>query len=254
MMLRRQTYRLILSAGVLLFSLANVGCFTLALREPMANQSVPVHSIPYAARAHVYVVILDTFDPLQMGNLSGLPIYLNRLGFPRTLYGQCYHQTWLSEEMAKIHQADPAARFVLVGNRLGKMQLESMMRTCQSVPIDLVVVVGEKHHVTVSSGAGCESCETNQVIAVRNLSNRYELDELVNHLVGVAASVPLVYQDAPTQITPNYEQMPSPRSIEVPTATSNRWDALTPRSQLLAPPNVPPVLEVIQHQPLSSFE
>lgn len=71
--------------------------------------------VPQQAKNHVYVYLLNGNDPLNTGNLLGVRDYLHQRGFVKTSYGQQFHGPWFEAEILAIHQADPLARFVLVG-------------------------------------------------------------------------------------------------------------------------------------------
>src|SRR5947209_3560164 len=88
----------------LVFCLA--GCVHGLPDVPPADHIDPCRTVPKAARNHVYIFVLDGFDPTCHGELFGVRTYLNNLGFIQTYSGQAYHAHSFAAEMKTLHKAD----------------------------------------------------------------------------------------------------------------------------------------------------
>jgi hypothetical protein len=97
--------------------------------------------VPADDRDRVHVFFVNGLDPLGVGNFNGLCRYVQGLGFRHTYFGQLYHAATFTEEVRRLHRADPAARFVLFGYSAGANRVRRMAHELQAdgVTIDLLV-------------------------------------------------------------------------------------------------------------------
>jgi hypothetical protein len=70
-------------------------------------------------RNHVYTFFVQGVDPLDCANLEGVKEYVQSLGFHRAWFGHWFHVHKFADEIVRISQDDPDARFVIVGVACG---------------------------------------------------------------------------------------------------------------------------------------
>lgn len=270
-MRRQGRWRRLLGQGLLALGLAGgAGCINCLhpVRPPRPEVIEPCQVLPKACRSQVYVFFVNGLDPLNKDNLTGVRDYVQALGFIKTYYGQIYHVFWFDDEIRRLHQEVPDARFVLVGYGRGANMVRSMAHTLQAddVPIDVLMYLGgesmkpgpchppENVHRVINimacgagqgchdlgdSGAGVETICVTDVGQAGLPTHPETLDILTRELMAVAATVPVVMpKEEP--LPPQLEEAPTPRPVQ-PQSSKQRdeWDFLKPVSQLKMPGSEP---------------
>lgn len=114
------------------------------LPPPPAEQCAPCQEAPdCCARIHIFMVNGLTILPHIYGSMNGVGKYVEQLGFPQPRIA-CHYWKWCFEdEIRRIHQEDPAARFVLVGYSIGGGVVYSIAQTLEPEGIffDLIVYI-----------------------------------------------------------------------------------------------------------------
>lgn len=229
------------------------GCLScLHPAKPSEQMLETCHSVPPLGRNHVYIFFVGNLDPLNCANLTGVRDCLQSLGFIKTYYGQAYHVCWFKNELCRLHEEDPAARFVLIGHGCGANVANALAWKVaeQDIHIDLLVYLdasrldfrcerpGNVEKVVHISGTYCVSRRKN-LNDVENIhldnagclgaaTHPQTLDLLTEELTHVACRVPINLPAEPSEM-PNPETAPTPRPV-VPQPTSSRdeWDFLKP--------------------------
>ncbi|HXG08438.1 MAG TPA: hypothetical protein VNK04_01485 [Gemmataceae bacterium] len=234
------------------------GCFHVhAIAPPGPEWVEPCQSIPLSGRNHVYIFFVHGLDPLDCANLKGVCEFVQRLGFNKTYYGQLYHTGHFRNEIRRIHQEDPDARFVLIGFSFGANQVRSIAQAVKpdGITIDLLVylsgntlkniprdrpenacrIINILAEGCIWNGAmleGAENFQVNKVWHYGSPTHYYTLDTLARELAAVAATVPVVLPPEP-HLEPDPEAAPTPRPLtRPPDSPRDEWDFLKPVPRL----------------------
>ena len=139
-------HRLALGLPALLLLLAQTGCLSFChpIEPPSPEVFTACKELPQPCRNHVYVFFIHGMDPLDFCDLSGVRDYVQSLGFIKTYYGQLYHTWYFTDEIRKVHQRDPEARFALVGFSFGANMVRNVANAVRAdgVNVDLIVYLG----------------------------------------------------------------------------------------------------------------
>jgi hypothetical protein len=230
-------------------------CYLHPLPPLTAELAEPCQGVPRCARDHVYVFICHGMDPLDYANLTGLRDFIQDLGFRQTYLGQLYHPPYLYQEILRIHQEDPDARFVLIGFSFGANMARYLAQGMKShdIPVDLLVYLGGntlhnndydqpanvKRMLNILAcgaiwhGDTMEKAENIQVTDVWHFgspTHQKTVEALARELALVAASVPV---EVPAEPAPAPETAPTPRPVTAQAAAHGReWDFLKPAAHL----------------------
>jgi hypothetical protein len=252
--------------GFLLMALclgAGSGClsFVHTLDAPPREQLMPATMIPASSRNHVHVFLIHGMDPLDLANLAGLTQYIQQLGYIKTHYGQLYHLWEFKSEMRRIHQADPEARFVLIGFSFGANMVRELANAVKDdgIVIDLLIYLGgntlentppnqPEHalHIVNILAAGCiwngatmdraDNIHYTNVWHFGSPTHPQTLELLSRELAAVAGRVPYIEKAPP----PGLEEAPRPRPYRTnkvpPPAIAPEWDFLRSRRVYEEPP------------------
>ena len=233
---------------------ASGGCtpFRYSVAAPTREQLAQSACLPQAARNHVHIFFIHGMDPCDWANLSGVCDFLHSLGYLKTHYGQLYHVWQFENEVRRIHQEDPCARFVLIGFSFGANMVRNVgqVANAEHIPIDLLVYLGGNTlencpqdkpenavHIVNILATGCiwngdyldgaDNLNYGDVWHFGSPSHPKTLDVLVEELAKVAARVPVVIREAPAWHWG--EDAPTPRPITPSTAgPRDEWDFLKP--------------------------
>ena len=243
-------------------------CYLHPVAAPLPQQSDLCQMSPLCARDHVYIFIANGLDPINLGNLTGVRDYIQKLGFNKTYFGQLYSESSFKRHILHIHADDSDARFVLVGFNVGGDLIHSLADAVQKdgVHIDLMVYLDGKPLVNnlkrspenagrvVSIRAPYLVWTAGEIDGAENLkldpfwhfglpTHPQTLDALARELAMVAATVPFSEPVNPTVPNPE-ETAPTPRPV-MPRSSAQRdeWDFLKPvergsnqSTQALKPP------------------
>ena len=206
----------------------------------------------------MYVFLINGLDPLECANLRGVRDHLQTLGFTKTFYGQLYHGYAMKQELRRLHEEDPAARFVLIGFSFGANVARSMTRavkedgiqidllvyvsgnTMQNVPRDRPENAGLIVNITatelIRNGAWLDNAENANVQDARHFAmptHPYTIRTLDRELTVLAARVPAMQTIDSDSLPPTAGEEPTPRPV-MPRTTGRRdeWDFLKPISHL----------------------
>lgn len=250
----RHCCRRLLFPSLLAAALAtSTGCMSFVNPVPPAKPEVieQTRTLPQACRNHVYIFLINGMDPCFWANINGLRDHLNALGYTKTYYGQLYHYWYLKDEMCKVHQEDPDARFVLVGFSFGANEVCALANEAKErgISIDLLVYLGGNTLKNTDYYRPENVRDVLNILATGCIWNGVEMDgattihlddvwhfgspthkatvkRLVSALTEVAARVPvMVKPDEP----PAPEQAPTPRPLPPEShVRKDVWDFLKP--------------------------
>jgi len=114
-----------------------------ALAYVQAADPVPTPS-PGDPRDHVYVLLIDGFDPVNFGQFSSLQWQVNRWGFKNASYYRWFESSDTVGRIRSIRSSDPNSKIVLVGYSLGSIEARNVTDTVRSegLKIDVLVYLG----------------------------------------------------------------------------------------------------------------
>ena len=254
--------RIALRLPVLLL-LAQTGCLSFChpINPPVPEDVATCQELPHLCRDHVYVFFIHGMDPLDFADLNGVCNYVQSLGFIKTYYGQLYHTIYFRNEVRRIHERDPEARFALVGFSFGANMVRYVANAVRAddINIDLLVYLGgntltnseEDRPPNVArivnilatgwiwNGATLDNAENinyDNVWHFGSPTHPQTLDVLARELRDVACRVPIVERlDTPE----NPEPTPRPVVQQTSTAPPDDWDFLTASAEIPDPPTKP---------------
>lgn len=239
--------------GALLLALT--GCFGPQIR-PTSELAAPCHDLPRCARNHVYIFMLNGFDPLNCCHFSSLRGYVIGLGFNKVYSGEMYHAGWFARELRRIKQDDPDARFAVIGFSFGANYAQLMCQLLgeDGVRPDLLLYLGGDTLANTSAGCAGNACrvinitgkgcvmlaggvwngedltgaENSRLPEVSHSelpTHAHTLEVIAHELMMLAASVPVVMPVAPFP-----ETAPAPRPYMPRTSAKPDigWDVLKP--------------------------
>jgi hypothetical protein len=230
-------------------------CYLHPLDPPTAVLAEPCSGVPKGARDHVYVFLVHGMDPLDYANLTGLRDFIQDLGFRNTYLGQLYHPPYLYQQILRVHQEDPDARFVLIGFSFGANMVRYLAQDMKThdIPVDLLVYLGgntlhnndydQPENVKrilniLASGAiwhgdtmdRAENIQVTDVWHFGSPTHPKTVELLSRELAAVAASVPA---EVPADPEPEPETAPTPRPVTAQApAHGEEWDFLKPAAHL----------------------
>jgi hypothetical protein len=252
-----------LTAAGLLGGTAGCLSFVHPVGKVEPERAASCAAVPQCARNHVHIFLLHGLDPLDLANLQGVRDYVQSLGFLKTHYGQWFHQWQFRDEIRKIHQDDPDARFVVVGFSFGACMARDLVNAVADVgvQIDLLVYLGgcilrntpetrPEHAIKVVNilALGCifngakldnaDNINYDNVFHFGSPAHPRTLELLANELAVIAERVPV---PAPPDPPPPLEEAPRPRPLheKMPRAEpegQDEWDFL----KLGPTPEIPP--------------
>jgi hypothetical protein len=219
------------------------------------DQSAECLTLPVGCREHVYVFFVHGMDPLDYANLTGVRNYVQELGFHKTYYGQMYSAGQFGREIRRIREADPEARFVLIGFSFGANFVRDLTISAgkENIPIDLLVYLGgntlENRPQDQPENAAriinilasgliwngdtldrAENLQEPDVWHFGTATHPHTLNLLAHELATVAARVTYVERSVPIA---TIDPEPTPRPIPAPMSTkADEWDFLKPESHL----------------------
>lgn len=230
---RRRLAGVLVTAAVLA---SGAGClrFVHPLDAPPHEHISPSATLPPYCRNHVHVFLIHGMDPFDLANLAGVTEYVQKLGYIKTHYGQLYHLWQFKDDLRKVHEEDPEARFVLIGFSFGANAVRELANAVKDdgIVIDLLVYLGgntlentppnrPEHaiHIVNILALGCiwngTTLDGAENLQVRNRwhfgspTHPQTLDILSRELAVVASRVPV---PQPRALPPLYEA-PRPRPL-----------------------------------------
>lgn len=245
---------------ILSLILAVPGCFSyLHPVHPLPLEvSEPCQDLPKCCRDHVYIFLVNGFDPMNYGNLTGIRDYLHNLGFHKTYYGQLFHGPHFDKEIRRIQNEDPDARFVLAGFSLGGGTIKAITDSLleDGIEIDLLVYLDGVTFVQdlhdrpenvgriINISAPYLFYSVGIVDDAENVdlpdgwhfgvpTHDVTLEVLARELFALAETAPVIVE---SEQNPAPENAPTPRKV-VPKASREptEWDFLKPVSRLRMP-------------------
>jgi hypothetical protein len=107
--------------------------------------------LPTICREHVHIYMINglTILPHMCGSMNRMAPCVEELGFCKPKVASHYWRWSYQDDIRRIHQEDPDARFVLVGYSVGGGVVHSMAKTLEKdgIYIDLVVYI-DPHSLT----------------------------------------------------------------------------------------------------------
>jgi hypothetical protein len=220
---------------------------------PTPEQAAPSACLPACCRNHVHVYFIHGMDPLDAANLAGVRDYVQGLGYLKTHYGQLYHTCSFRDDLRRVHDEDPDARFALVGFSFGANMVRNVCQAVKDdgITVDLLVYLGGNTlkdcpsdkpdnalHIVNILATGCiwngdhlegaDNMHYTDVWHFGSPSHLHTLDVLAEELAVVAARVPVVVKAPPGPAVP-LDEPPTPRpSHPMPPAPRDEWDFLKP--------------------------
>jgi pimeloyl-ACP methyl ester carboxylesterase len=254
----------VLALALIATASAGPGCmpFLHPVGPPLKEHFAETACLPQAARDHVHIFFIHGMDPFDWANLAGVREYLHALGYIKTHYGQIYHVWEFENDLRRVHQEDPDARFVLIGFSFGANMARNVAidANTEHIPIDLLVYLGGNTlkdcpedkpenalHIVNILATGCvwngdhlegaDNLNYGDVWHFGSPSHPKTLDVLAEELVKVTARVQVVVHEPPPFVFG--EAAPTPRPV-VPLRPGPRdqWDFLKPAppGELTPPP------------------
>jgi hypothetical protein len=206
-------------------------------------------------------------DPCDAANLSGVRDYLHSLGFSQVYYGQLYHVWYFNNEIKRIHEEDPEARFVLIGFSFGANMVRDLaqwarerdtmidllvylggntLKNCpEDMPENVLQIVNILAHGCIWNGDTMDGAINMQVSGFcwhfGSPTHKETIEVLTRELATVAARVPIM--EPALELPPGLEEAPTPRPVKPAEISAKRaeWDFLKPANQLSTPPPTVPV-------------
>jgi len=204
-------------------------------------------------RKHVYTFCVQSADPLDCANLEGVKEYIQSLGFPMTWFGHYWHIGHFTKEIARLHQHDPDAHFVVVGFVNGAdpgRKLVEKLAEC-GICVDLLVRLDSN---LLGADDSCRPANVHKAITVLASDSKGKraaadgeemyvaatgpfgpvthpgtLELLARELALLAGSVPAV-EDVPTLPFPRTEPTSRPVINAKTNEEPDEWDFLKPVS------------------------
>ncbi len=242
---------------VLPLFLTSAGC--MSFLNPVAtlpkDATACCAEVPGCSRNHVYVFFVHGMDPLDCANLRGLRDYVHSLGFIKTYYGQLYHEPYFVQEICRIHEEDPDARFALVGFSFGANMVRDICHQVEGkgIQIDLLFYLGGNTLHNVPEDRPANAAQIVNILASGCIWNGDTLDNAINvnytdvyhfgspthaqtltllaeELTKVAWRVPVLEHAAEPTLE---EEAPKPRPLHegVSRYENDDWDFLKPRDE-----------------------
>jgi hypothetical protein len=229
------------------------GCFCVPRPEDptVKEQRRLAEALPKSCRNHCFLFFLHGFDPFDSTDLSGLAQRLKSLGYIKTYEAQyCTNDDYM-DEIRHIHDIDPYARFVILGDGPGAQQARDLAGVVQpdGVTIDLLVYFNAAEKL-VKSARPRNVLEIVNFEGSRSAGDGAALDHVMNvaltdvsmsgqavsptavelllrELLQVAGRVPVIVKTP----TPDPYAEPTPRPVKaLPDGPSDEWDFLKPVS------------------------
>ena len=199
------------------------------------------HELPKYCRDHVFIFFMNGVDPVNYGNLTGIREYVDTLGFHKTYYGQIYHVGYFADEIKRIHQEEPDARFVLVGFGCGARKIRCLAdrASVEGVSVDLMVYLDGKlpDGMGLENGpmmgtiveSGSTAVPANPVPWLFGDPQKHQTVEMLGEqLMHIACTIPVMEPPEPEQLPlPREEPTPRPVKRQVP-GQYGEWDFLKP--------------------------
>jgi hypothetical protein len=238
------------------------GClsFVNPLDAPPKDQIARGEMIPLPCRSRVHIFLIHGMDPLDFANLSGMTEYIHQLGYSKTYYGQLYHLWEFKNDIIRIHERDPQARFVVIGFSFGANVSRELVNAVKdkNIVIDLLIYLGGNTLENTPRTQPENVLRIANILATGCIWNGTKLDRakninykdvyhfgspthrdtcalLAKQLAVVAARVP--YSDKVPSLPPEIEEeIPSPRRVtpeqmqEMSSQLSPEWTFLSSRS------------------------
>jgi hypothetical protein len=210
-------------------------------------------------------------DPLDFADLEGLRDYIQTLGFGQTHYGQLYHTGYFRKEIHRIHEADPDARFVLIGFSFGANMVRDLTLDAQEngIPVALLFYLGgntlkniprdqpeNAERVVNILASGCiwngawmdraENYHERGVWHFGSPTHPNTIAALTRHLAEIGASI--TYEPKPEPVaTAMYQDEPTPRAVAaVASDDGAEWDFLKPVAALRMPDESQPIKQAMK--------
>jgi hypothetical protein len=142
-------------AAVVATLLAGSGCVCCHHQAcKVARDVAPDCPLPAADRQRVYLFMVNGLTPNTPIGLDGLRDQVNRQGFAKVACGELFHVPWMAAEIRRIHDEDPAARFVLLGYDVGGPAAARLAADARArgVPVDAVVLIDPIGNVDPTGG------------------------------------------------------------------------------------------------------
>jgi len=242
------------------------GCFCCSKREDphLKEHRQLAQGLPLSCRNHCFLFFVHGCDPFDSIDMSGLVKRLQTLGYIKTHECQfCTNEEFI-DDIRHVHERDPLAHFVLLGEGQGAEQARELAGTFQldGITIDLLVylnggakVATEKPPANVmqvvniqGKTSAAEGTAPDHVINVSlskagdlGLANHPEtVNLLLREFMKVASRVPVI--DKVPAADPNPEPTPQPVK-PAPEKPRDEWDFLKPEAPektQAPPPTAPP--------------
>lgn len=138
--------------GLLLAGSGCVNCGYQVCRPALT--AGPYAEVPLCDRREVYLVMVNGLTPACPAGLDGLRRQLADRGFTKVYSGELCHVWWLWQEVKRLHEEEPSARFVVLGYDFGCGPAASLVQDAieKQMPVDGLVLLNP---VGASADCGC---------------------------------------------------------------------------------------------------
>ena len=89
------------------------------VQPPPPDVVAHCEGLNHARLDHVYILVINGFDPSEITNAHGLAHYLEASGFPHVYYTSQWASSKYEHQFCEIKAADPAARIAVIGYSMG---------------------------------------------------------------------------------------------------------------------------------------
>jgi hypothetical protein len=216
-------------------------------------------SLPRDARSGVHIFLIHGIDPGSEGKLLDVRDYLHSLNFFKTYTAASCRTSWVTEQMLKVREENPQARFVLIGYDPGTQAVDKLAQHCvaNEYPLDVILylqptgwepkteddlptvprkiaILGESSDKQREALPGIEQVVISDIsgrnVPYHEITHRY----LATELAEIARKVPVSIAAEP-EVLPLVDPAPGPRGfVPQPSPTPDDWDFLKPVSRKMS--------------------
>jgi hypothetical protein len=111
------------------------------VQPPPPDVVARCEGLNHACRDHVYILVINGFDPSEVTNAHGLAHYLEASGFPHVFYTSQWDFVKYQQQFCEIKAADPSARIAVIGYSMGVSCARTLAQGLkeQGITVDLLI-------------------------------------------------------------------------------------------------------------------
>jgi hypothetical protein len=139
------TRRTRLFAGAVFSSLSFgiLGCFSNynPVQPPPPEVVARCQGLPDCCRRHLYIVVINGFDPIEVTNAVGMAHFLEHAGFPNVYYTSQWQSHKYLDRICEIKATDPQARIAVVAYSMGVCYARKLARRLKERDVTLDMLI-----------------------------------------------------------------------------------------------------------------